>query len=84
MHDLLRLLPWPPASGPAGGCLHCPASGAPDEQGPVLSSIQTTKTTRVPTVWTRMNRRIGQGCGVLLERLPEVERGPAIKGTQRI
>ena len=65
MHDLLRPLTWPPTSGPAGRCPHCPGSRAPDQQGrnkgPVLPSIQIPKTTRVPTVgqngqwnWLRM------------------------------
>ena len=88
MHDLLRLMTWPPTSGPAGGCLCCPGSGVPDKQErnqePVLPSIQTLKTTRDPTMWARTDRGIGQEHGVLLKKLPEVERGPAIKGTKRV
>ena len=30
MHDPLRLLTWPPASGPTSRCLHHPGSGAPN------------------------------------------------------
>ena len=86
MHDLPRPLTWPPSSEPTQRCLHCPGSGAPDEQGrnqgPVLPSIQTPKTTRVPTMWARMDRGICQGHGVLLEKPPEVERGQATTGTQ--
>ena len=31
-------------------------------------------------MWTRMGRQINKGCSVLLEKLPEVERGRAAKG----
>ena len=52
MHDLLRLPTWPPTSEPVGGCLCCPGSGAPNQQGrdqgPVLASVQAPKITMSP------------------------------------
>ena len=86
MHDPLRLLTWPPASWSTGGCLCCTGNGAPDQQGrnlrPVLPRIHTLKITQVLTMWAGMERGIGQGHGVLLEKLPEAERGPTTKGTK--
>ena len=65
MHDLPRPLTWPPTSGPAGGHLCHPGSGALNQQGrdqgPVLPSVQAPKITRVPTMWARMDRGIGLG-----------------------
>ena len=73
MHDLPRLPRWPPASGPIGGCLCHPGSGALNQQGrdqgPVLPSVQAMKITRVPTMWAGMDGGIGWGCDVLLEKL---------------
>ena len=35
-------------------------------------------------MWAGMDRGIGWGCGVLLEKLPEVERRPTTKRTGRV
>ena len=88
IHDLPRPLTLPLTSGPTGRCLHHLGSGAPNQQGrdqgPVLPSVQAPKITRVPTMLAGMDRGIGWGCSVLLEELPEAERGPTTKRTRRV
>ena len=83
MHEPLRPPTWPPT----GGHLCCPGSGAPNQQGrdqgPVLQSVQALKIARVLTMWARRDGGIGWGCGILLEKLPEAERGPTTKRSGR-
>ena len=77
----------PSMSEPTGGHLCCPGRGAPNQQGRnwghVVPSVQALKTTRIPTMWARAEGGIGWGHGVL-EKPPEVERGPTTKRTGRV
>ena len=87
-NSLGDLPPSSPFGEEGGRHLHCPGSGVWNQQGrdqgPVLPSVQAPRITRVPTMWARMDREIGWGCGVLLEKLPEAERGPTTKRTRRV
>ena len=88
MHDLLMPPTWPPMSGPAGGHLCCPGSGVPDQQGrnqgPVLSHMQTLKTTRSPLCGPEWTEELVSDEVSSLKDCLRWERGPAIKGTRRV
>ena len=85
-NDPLRLLAWPSAFRPAGRHLCCPISWDPCTSREEIRDLyyQVYKLRRLPrslAMWTGMGRWIKEGCSVLLEKLPEVERGWATKGS---